>query len=446
MNYKLRPYQDDVITNVLKSLKTNNRVLIVAPCGSGKTVIAAKIVSENAKLNRQVWFIVHRKELVDQAVETFENAGIPMENIHVFMVQSLKNRLKTMTDTPDIIIIDEAHHCTSKSYLTILETFPLTRVIGLTATPTRLSGKPLGDVFQDMITSITANELIKLGYLANYEYYAPKVDINFSEAKIVAGDYKSSDIDVLMNTPKIFGDILANYKKLAHERKTIIYCPSVDYSKKIEVLFKANGYSCAHFDGDTPKEERDNIIKKFREGTIQILINVDLIGEGFDVPACDCVVLLRPTQSLGLYIQQSTRCLRPDGAKIALIIDMVANVYRHGMPTDDREWSLTESMSCDNKVGEPDIKVRQCTKCYKCYKGTDRICPYCWHDNGKTRREIQNEEKLELERITEMTKKNNKLEKSRARTKEDLIAYGKSRGFKNPEYWAMIIMKSRGSR
>jgi len=442
--YELRYYQKDLFEAVKSDLWYHKRIILVAPCGSGKTVISAHLINWLTSGNNKAWFIVHRKELLDQAEETFKSFGINMNNISIFMIQTLRNRLNSIKERPDVIIIDECQHSTSKTYLDVLETYLNTPVIGLTATPTRLSGKPLGDIFESMVEKITATELIWDGFLSDYDYYAPKIDADFNKAKIIAGDYSPSDINILMDRPKIYGDIIDNYKKLADNKKAIIYCSSIEYSRKIEKLFNDSGYSARHFDGDTPKNERDQIIEDFRNNKIKILTNVDLVGEGFDVPDCECILLLRPTQSLALYIQQSTRCLRPKEGKKSVIIDYVGNAYRHGMPTETREWSLTKEVKCKNKSGEPDVLIRQCKRCYKCYPGTNKMCPYCENDNGKTRREIEKDTKAELERLAEVKKRSLKMEQGMCRTFGDLVALGKQRGYKNPAFWAKTILKSRG--
>ena len=432
---EIRGYQKKLIDSVETSFNNCKNVLMVAPCGAGKTFVASEIIK---KYNVPTWFIVHRKELLDQAKDTFEKQNA---NVHVFMVRTLKNQVDKL-DKPKLIIIDEAHHSTSKTHSTVIKKCNC-KTLGLTATPIRMSGKPLGDIYETMVDTIRSETLLKLGYLSQYDYYAPKLTVDFTKARIMAGDYSVSDIDFLMNKPKIYGDIIENYKRLAGDKKTIIYCSSLDYSKKIELLFDNEGYKCKQFDGSTPKKERDQIIEDFRNDKIQILINVDLIGEGFDVPDCDCVVLLRPTQSTALYIQQSMRCLRPKEGKRAVIIDFVGNVFRHGMPTEDRNWTLDTEYKCKNKGGEPDILIRQCKKCFKCYEGTAKICPYCGNDNGKTRLEIRKDEEIELQRITEIKKVEKKREQGQAHDFESLVALGYKRGYKNPQFWARMIMKSR---
>ena len=239
--------------------------------------MASSIMKDSVAKGKKVWFVVHRRELLNQAENTLERYGIPKENIKIYMVQTLANKLDKIDEIPDMIIYDECQHCTSNTYLKIINKYPSAYILGLSATPTRLSGKPLGDIFETIVSEITAKQLIDMGYLAQYSYYAPNLDIDYSRVKKKMGDYDTQDLDTAMSTKKIYGDIIANYKKIANNKKTIIYAPTIEYSKKMEQLFSENGYSIKHFDGKTPKAERDKIIEDFRNDKIKILTNVDLI-------------------------------------------------------------------------------------------------------------------------------------------------------------------------
>ena len=178
------------------------------------------------------------------------------------------------------ILVHNCQHATSNTYLKIINKYPQAYILGLSATPTRLSGKPLGDIFETIVSEITAKQLIEMGYLAQYSYYAPNLDVDLSKVKKKMGDYDAQGLDEAMSTKKIYGDIIKNYKKIANNKKTIIYAPTIEYSKKMEQLFSEHGYSIRHFDGTTPKAERDQIIEDFRNDKIKILTNVDLIRRG----------------------------------------------------------------------------------------------------------------------------------------------------------------------
>ena len=306
MALKLRQYQEDFLGKLKIKLKQNRNILSVLPCGAGKTVLFAYIADNHIKINNTnaVWFIVHRKELIDQTIDTFNTFGISSDRIKIFMVQSLSNMIKKdkINGEPTMIIFDESHHCTSTSWLRIIQTYPNAYKIGLTATPCRLDGVGLKNVFDEMLVGVNAKYLIENKFLAPYDYYAPKLAIDGLNLKVKGSDYDSTYVTEMFEKSKIYGDVINNYIKLANGKKSILYAPSIEFSNKICMEFKNKGINAVHFDGNTPKKERDEIIEKFRKGEIQILCNVDLVGEGFNVPDCECCLLLRPTMSVALYI------------------------------------------------------------------------------------------------------------------------------------------------
>lgn len=401
MEINLRPYQLALKNKVREAFKNNKRVILLAPCGSGKTVIASSIMQDAIKKGNKVWFIVHRSELMKQANDTLERYGIPKKNIEVYMVQSLAHKLDKIKEEPNLIIVDECQHSSSSTYRKIINQYPNAYILGLSATPTRLTGKPLGDIYETIISEVTAKQLIEMKYLADYSYYAPELNIDFNNIKIKAGDYDTEDVNRAMSKAKIYGDIIKTYKKLANNKKTILYCASIEYSKKMEKLFSENGYKIKHFDGTTPEKERQQIVEDFRNNKIQMLTNVDLIGEGFDVPDCECVLLLRPTQSLNLFIQSSTRCLRKNGDKKAIIIDYVNNIQKHGLPTMDRQWSLDKKVKeYDNENDDGTLRIRVCKECFSTFEGGD-VCPYCGAKYELTAIEIENIKEVQLKKVEE---------------------------------------------
>lgn len=442
MELSLRNYQMDAIRGVRDGFRQGNgRVICVLPCGAGKTVLFAYMSANHIAKdpNNRVLFLVHRKELVDQTVDTFSRFGLGSDRISIAMAQTVTRHLDAVKK-PTMIVIDECQHVASATWTRILEHFPDVPAIGLTATPCRLDGKGLGDLFGYMYVGITPAKLIESGFLSRYDYFAPKVNIVDTEWKPKGSDFDMEEAARTLQKAKVFGDVM---RYLDPKRQTIIYCPTVAMSERVA---ESIGPIARHFDGNTPKAERDEIVRKFRSGEIRVLCNCDLIGEGFDVPDCDCVMLLRPTKSVALFIQQSMRCLRPKAGKKAIIYDFVGNCYRHGLPTDDREWSLNGKTVCKNPSGEPEIAARQCGYCYRVYPGHDRICPYCGHDNGKTRAEIKADEKAELERITELQRRQDRISQGRARTLEQLVEFAKKKGYKRPYAWAHMVLKARGGK
>lgn len=402
MELQLRDYQTETAELARQAFIAKNRsILIVLPCGAGKTVLFAYIAKQAQKKGNKVLFLVHRGELLDQTIATFDRFGIIRDTIDIAMVQKTANQfIKGDIPAYDLIIFDEAHHSTSKTWKTIIDSQPQAKIVGLTATPCRLDGKPLGDIYEHLIVGISANSLINRGFLSEYDYFAPTVT-DLSALKKKGSDYDMTNAEELLDKPAIFGDIINHYQRLASGMQTICYCPTRAYSKKTAQLFNDNGISAVHFDGETPQAERKQIINDFRDKKIQVLCNVDLISEGFDVPDCHCCILLRPTQSSALFIQQATRALRPAPNKRAVIIDHVGNYIRHGFPTQDREWSLDKPLAKHKQSNDNgELKVRQCLVCFGTFP-TAPVCPYCGTPYELTKEEMANIQKIELKRIQE---------------------------------------------
>lgn len=372
----LRPYQADLVQNIRSSLAKNcHSVCAVLGCGGGKSVVEAEISRlANLKGNR-VLFIVHRRELCAQIESTFSRCGVDLSMTDIQMVQTATRRLDKLAK-PDLIITDECHHALASSYRRIYDYFADVPRIGFTATPIRLGDGGLGDVFDDLITSVSTKWLIENGYLAPYKYYSYKL-ADTSKLHVRAGEYIASEVHGLMEKSAIYGDTVETYRKFADGAQTIIYCASVRASQETAKAFRAAGYTSAHLDGETPQNERTEAVERFRRGEIKVLCNVDLFGEGFDVPDCACVVLLRPTKSLSLFIQQSMRSMRFKAGKTALIIDHVGNVFEHGLPDDPREWSLDKEKKPKAKNS---VLIRECPSCYSVIPATSAVCPMCGYE------------------------------------------------------------------
>lgn len=377
---QLRPYQQELIENIRESIRNGNRSIVtVLGCGGGKSVIQAEIARSATAKGNCVQFLVHRKELCRQITDTFIRQGVDMSLCSVDMVQTLSRRLDNIPE-PALIITDEAHHGTANTYRKIYNKFPEALKLGFTATPIRLNKGGLGEIYQDLIQGVSTKWLIENNYLSPYKYYSVKL-ADTSNLHIRSGEYKADEIACLMQNKEIYGETITQWERIAKGRKTIVYCASVEASRMTADEFSNAGYISYSLDGTTSESERRDVMERFRQGRIQILCNCDLFGEGLDVPDCECVVLLRPTQSLTLYIQQSMRSMRYMPEKTAIIIDHVGNCYLHGLPDDDRKWTL-ESKSRQ----ETTVKIRECPNCYAVYAPTLNRCPYC---NYKATREIQ---------------------------------------------------------
>lgn len=439
----LRDYQLDTLKKVAEAFAQGyRRPCIASACGSGKTVLFASMAEMIQSKGRVVWFLVHRKELLDQTVATFDRFGIERKTIQVGMVGTYANHLENYPE-PHTIIYDEAHFSTAKTWKKITDKFPNAYIIGLTATPVRLDTKPLGAVYDTLIEGPQAAELIKRGYLAPYKYYAPAV-ADLSALKRKGGDFDTVQAAEILAQNAVFGDVIEHYVRLAAGKKTICYCSTVKHSQQMAEVFRNAGFNAVHFDSDTPKKERDHIISDFRAGKITFLCNVDLISVGFDCPDCECCILLRPTCSTALYIQQSCRALRPAEGKTAIILDHVGNVHRHGLPDEHREWTLDGGLQ-KRKEYSPGgrLSIRTCTRCYSAYFGELERCPYCGQHTELTQQEIKNIREIELQEYREKLVEQMAVKKlDDCRNIAELQAYAKAHGYKAG--WAYYQAKARG--
>lgn len=423
---KLRPYQADLIGKIrLTALHGSRSIVSVLGCGGGKSVIQAEISHSATDKGNNVLFLVHRKELCEQITNTFTAQGVNMDLCSVSMVQTVSRHIDKIPE-PKIIITDEAHHSTANSYKKIYNAFPNALRLGFTATPCRLNAGGLGEVYDKLITSVSTKWLIDNHYLSPYKYYSiPLADTE--KLHIRAGEFKVEEVSALIENEAVYSGAVEQYLKLASGKKAIVYCPSVKASKETAEEFNRNGIRAAHLDGTSSKEEREKVIESFRAGKYYILSNADLFSEGFDDKDIECTILLRPTMSLTVFIQQSMRCMRYKEGKTALIIDCVGNVFRHGLPDDDREWSLLPKAK-----QETTVKIRECPQCYGVYSPTMEKCPYCGfmavkeviHKNKKT----VSVDLVEVRRQEEL--KNTRLSDTNFTTWEEVREYQQARKLK----------------
>lgn len=424
---ELREYQNELIVNLRNEMADGTNELIAQlGCGGGKSVIQAEIAKRATDLGNTVLFIVHRQELCNQIYDTFSAHGVDMDRCDVCMVQTMARRLNRYSKYYyNLLICDECHHAGSKTYNKVFEHFDCPK-IGFTATPVRYGGNGLGSVFKKIIPSVSTDWLIKNNFLAPYKYYSvPLADTTHLSIKY--GEFVQSEIDEIMNQDNIYGDVVKMWKELGRNEKTIIYCPSIELSISVSERFISEGYNCKHIDGGTPKGEREGYMQAFRSGEIQILCNVDLFGEGISVDDCGCVVLCRPTNSLTLFIQQSMRSMRYLPNKTAIILDMVGNVYRHGLPDDEREWMLETKRRQENIV-----KIKECPECYAVYLPQFTHCPYCGFENHvvkeKKGKKVVDVDLVEVQRKEIL--KDTKLRDFKGETFDEVREYQKLRGYK----------------
>lgn len=351
------------------------------------------------------------------------------ESIQIGSIQTIVRRVSQIAE-PNIIILDEAHHATAATWRKLLEAYSNALVVGLTATPARMGGQGLGDIFESLIMGPTVKELIAMGNLAPYKYFAPPVAADLNDLKVKYGDFVQSEVAMRMDKSEIIGDQIEQYMKLAPGKKAVCYCASIAHSQHTAEMFRQAGIPALHIDGETPKVAREAATRDFKTGKIKILCNVDLISEGYDCANMEAVILARPTQSLTLYIQQAMRAMRPDKEnpnKVAIIIDHVGNLYRHGLPDTDHEWALDGRKKKTTEKKTFPMKI--CSKCFGAHRPAP-VCPYCQHVYPPPEERDGPEQRAgELAEIIELEKKKQRMEVGKARNVVTLEQIAMQRGY-----------------
>lgn len=439
MAHELRPYQREMLEAARQAYRDGyRRPCLVLGCGGGKSVIAAEMARSATERGNRVLFLVHRQELCDQIRRTFGDWGVRMSLCDVMMVQTATRRIGRLKP-PGLIITDENHHALAASYRRIYDAFPDVPGIGITATPVRLNGEGLAGVNDRLVIGPSVRWMIDNGFLCGYDYYAPDV-ADLSGLHVSRGEFRANEAEKALNLSAIHGDVIRYFRELAGDRQAICYCAGVQHSRDTAAAFSDAGIPALHIDGTTPERERDAAIAAFRRGDIRILCNVDLISEGFDVPDCGCSILLRPTQSLTLYIQQAMRCMRPKPGKRAVILDHVGNYARHGLPDADREWTLEGKKKEKRQKADPDAAgVRQCPKCFRVFP-PQKECPFCGYCFPVKGRELELRRETQLQKIEGFVLHYDGPEQ--CRSYRELVIYGKQHGYKPG--WAWYQAKRRG--
>lgn len=434
---QLRRYQEQAIQSLRVAYAAGHRApLLCLPTGGGKTCVLASIAASAAARGRNVLILVHRRELIRQTSSKLHwvglnhgtiAAGTPFTHqaVQVASVQTLVRRLARMTWQPSLVIIDEAHHAVAGSWRQILEHWPDAYRLGVTATPCRLDGRGLSEAFDHLVMGPSVADLVFWGFLSAARIYAPPVLADLSGIRKRAGDYANDQAAAAMDRPTVTGDAIAHYQRLAAGQQAIAFCCNVAHAISVCDAFKTAGIGAALLLGNTP--DRDQVVAQYAAGAVCVLVTVDVVSEGFDVPAASCAILLRPTQSLGLYLQQVGRVLRTaTGKDAALILDHVGNVTRHGFPDDPREWSLTEGVVRSRGTAAP--SVRTCPQCFAAFKPAP-VCPLCGTACAPEPRRELRQVAGELKELQREAVRQRATERKRARTLPELLALAKERGY-----------------
>jgi len=364
---KLRRYQKNSIEEIDQAWETHRSVMLQMPTGTGKTVIFNAIAHQKRQEGNHVLIIAHRKELVEQIAHRLESSfrepvGIIMSGypsyperlIQVATIQTLRSREYPYKHS-SVIIIDEAHHAPAETYRRLWEEYPNAKFLGVTATPIRLSGEGFTDLFDFLITSDSISNFIKQGYLSQIKYLGnPQIVPDLTKiATDKGGDFDSNQLSREMRQEIIMANLTDSYFNHANGKKIIVFAVDVEHSLSIVKRYRNLGIKAEHIDANTPKREREEILERFRKGEIKILSNVNIVSEGFDVPDCDGVQLARPTKSLGFYLQQIGRCMRPaKGKDYAIVLDNVGLYEIFGSPKAQRNWSLEANQNIKLETDE----------------------------------------------------------------------------------------------
>jgi DNA repair protein RadD len=388
MTVDLRPFQCDAVDQIESEIAGGKRrPILVAPTGSGKTVVGSEYIKRLIAEHKSVLVVAHRREIITQTSSKLTANGVrhgiilagkekdlrPMERVQVASIQTLwarGMRSKSMQmPLADVIVFDEAHHARARTYQKILDFYPNAILLGLTATPCRGDGRGLGNIFDTLIECPQVQELIDLGFLVGTKIYAPvkETDYLLRGVRTEQGDYVIRQLEERMNTDQLVGDIVLHWIKYGGGRRTVCFAVDVAHSIHIRDEFLRAGVLAEHLDGTTPIPEREAILGRLESGDTQVVVNCMVLTEGWDMPSVGCCILARPTKQMGLYRQMVGRVLRPaEGKTDAIILDHAGAVWRHGRPEDPVNWTLDEDRRAENPT-------------HKSRRGADQLreCPSC---------------------------------------------------------------------
>jgi len=389
---RLRPYQTRAIETLGAHVERGaRRILLVAPTGAGKTVVAASIVQAAAARGEHVLFLAHRRELIQQTYRKLLDLGVSEDDVGVIMASDRRRRPAApvqvaSVDTlrarakphADLVFVDEAHRAEARTYKAIAAAYPDAVHVGLTATPYRADGKGLGGSYDELVLVASTRELIADGYLVEPRVLTvPASSLpDLSRVRVRGGDYDEKALGDAVNQRALVGNIVEHWLEHAAGVRTVVFAVSIAHLRHVVERFREAGVPAEHLDGGTPTADRDALLARLERGETRVVGSVGTLCEGWDMPSVKCTILARPTKSTGLYLQQAGRILRPWEGIGALILDHAGCAVEHGLPQDDRVFTLDGV----EKAGDPKRRTAGAKTCPSCFAvlplGT-AVCPMC---------------------------------------------------------------------
>lgn len=438
----LRPYQVEAVERVRDRIRAGaRRILLVLATGGGKTVVASNIVASARAKSKRTLFVAHRRELIRQTFAKLVRNGLHPDDVGIVMagvesrpadlfadetlparddelwsklarrrphapvqiasVDTLRNRERPGAD---LVIVDEAHRALAPSYVKIRDAYPKATHLGLTATPYRADGRGLGETYEELVVVASPSLLISEGFLvAPRVFTVPAGKLpDLGSVRVRGGDYDAEELARAVDQAKLVGDIVEHWQRHAPGVRTVAFAASVEHSRHIAARFVEAGVPAEHLDGETPAEERDAILRRLERGETLVVSNCGVLCEGWDQPSVKACILARPTKSTGLYLQQAGRILRPYQGQPAVILDHAGCAVEHGLPQDDREFTL-DARPKKKRAASDLPPAKTCEQCYAVVPTATRVCPECGFEWPAPEREPIAEEAGQLVEVAPAT-------------------------------------------